>query len=128
MRFENPLVPGTLIRRYKRFLADVRLDDGRTVTVFCPNTGSMKSCDIPGRPVLLSEHEVPTRKYRFTWEMIRLGRSWVGINTGHPNRIVYEGILAGRIPELADYDVILMDVQMPYRVLLPWSSYRTYAD
>ncbi len=110
MRFESPLVPGTLIRRYKRFLADVRLDDGRTVTAFCPNTGSMKSCDIPGRSVLLSEHEATTRKYRFTWEMIRLGRSWVGINTGHPNRVVYEAILAGRIPELAGYDEVRREV------------------
>lgn len=111
MRFESPLLPGTLIRRYKRFLADVRLDDGRTITVLCPNTGSMKSCDIPGRPVLLSEHEAPTRKYRFTWEMIRLGRSWVGINTGHPNRVVYEAILAGRIPELAGYDEVRREVR-----------------
>lgn len=103
MRFENPLLPGTLLRRYKRFLADVRLDDGRTVTALCPNTGSMKTCDTPGQPVLLSEHDIPTRKYRFTWEMIRQGRIWVGINTGHPNRVVYDAIVGGRVPELAGY-------------------------
>ena len=111
MRFEKPLVPGTLLRRYKRFLADVRLDDGRTITVLCPNTGSMKTCDTPGQPVLLSEHDTSTRKYRFTWEMIRQGRVWVGINTGLPNRVVYEAIVAGRVPELAGYGEVRREVR-----------------
>ena len=110
MRFDKPLLPGTLIRRYKRFLADVRLDDGRVVTALCPNTGSMKTCVLPGNAVLLSEHDVPTRKYRYTWEMIRTGRTWVGINTGNPNRVVHEAILAGRVPELAGYDEALREV------------------
>ncbi len=110
MRFEKPLLPGTLIRRYKRFLADVRLDDGRMVTALCPNTGSMATCVLPGNAVLLSEHDVPTRKYRYTWEMIRAGRTWVGINTGNPNRVVHEAIVAGRVPELSGYDEALREV------------------
>ncbi len=104
MRFSAPLVRGTLIRRYQRFLADVRLEDGTTITALCPNTGSMKTCVFPGQPVLLSVSESPTRKYRHTWEMIRIGRSWVGINTGNPNAVVHEAILEGRVPELAGYE------------------------
>jgi sugar fermentation stimulation protein A len=110
MRFETPLVPGILIRRYKRFLADVRLEDGSVVTVLCPNTGSMRSCDLPGAPVLLSRHDSPTRRYCFTWEMIRVGRVWVGIHTGHPNGVVREAILAGRVPELAGYEEVRREV------------------
>jgi sugar fermentation stimulation protein A len=110
MRFETPLVPGTLIRRYKRFLADVRLEDGSVITVLCPNTGSMRSCDLPGAPVLLSRHDSPTRRYPFTWEMIRVGRGWVGIHTGHPNGVVREAILAGRVPELTGYEEVRREV------------------
>ncbi len=104
MRFPTPLIRGTLIRRYQRFLADVRLDDGTTITALCPNTGSMKTCVEPGRPVLLSVSDSPTRKYRHTWEMIRMGRVWVGVNTANPNAVVHEAILRGTIPELAGYD------------------------
>jgi sugar fermentation stimulation protein A len=110
MRFEKPLLRGTLIRRYKRFLADVRLEDGRVVTALCPNTGSMKTCVLPGNTVLLSEHDVPTRKYRYTWQMIRAGRAWIGINTGNPNEVVHEAILQGRVPELSGYDEVLREV------------------
>ena len=66
MRFSAPLVRGTLIRRYQRFLADVRLEDGTTITALCPNTGSMKTCVVPGNPVLLSVSDSPTRKYHHT--------------------------------------------------------------
>ena len=110
MRFSRPLVPGTLIRRYQRFLAGVRLEDGSVVTAVCPNTGSMRSCNEAGRPVLLSESDSPSRKYRLTWEMIRMGRSWVGIHTGHPNRVTHEAILAGRVPELAGYTEVRREV------------------
>src|SRR5262245_47967564 len=96
MRFPTPVIRGTLIQRYKRFLADVRLDDGRTVTATCPNTGSMLGLASPGAVVWLSESDSPTRKYRFTWEMVEadLGRgpTLVGINTQHPNRLVAEAM------------------------------------
>ncbi|GMV81322.1 MAG: hypothetical protein AMXMBFR7_25060 [Planctomycetota bacterium] len=104
MQFPLPLVHGTLIKRYKRFLADVTLADGAVVTAHCPNSGSMKACAEPGRPVFLSDHGLDTaRKLRYTWEAIRMGRTWVGVNTMNPNRVVHEALGAGRIPELSGY-------------------------
>src|SRR5262245_64046520 len=102
-----PLVRGTLVQRYKRFLADVRLDDGRLVTATCPNTGSMLGLTAPGSVVWLSESDSPTRKYRFTWEMVEAdlgkGPRLVGINTGHPNKLVAEAIAARRVAVLDGY-------------------------
>jgi sugar fermentation stimulation protein A len=107
MRFPSPLIRGTLIQRYKRFLADVRLDDGRLVTGTCPNTGSMLGLTTPGSVVWLSESDSPTRKYRFTWELVEAdlgkGSTLVGINTGHPNKLVAEAVTAARIKHLAGY-------------------------
>lgn len=103
MRFDPPLVSGTLIKRYKRFLADVELEDGRVVTAHCPNSGSMLDVAVPGRPVALTPHDDPKRKLQWTWELIQLGRHWVGVNTGRPNTLVAEAIEAQRIPELAGY-------------------------
>ncbi|MBI1386337.1 MAG: DNA/RNA nuclease SfsA [Rhizobiales bacterium] len=104
MRFETPLVRGTLIKRYKRFLADVELDSGEVVTASVPNTGSMLGLKEPGLAVWLSVSDSATRKYRHTWELVELaGRRpvHVGINTGHPNRLVEEAITTGTITELA---------------------------
>lgn len=98
-----PLIPGTLIRRYKRFLADVQLEDGKTVTAHCPNSGSMTACCEPGRPVYLSHHDNPRRKLEYTWELIDMGTSLVGVNTQVPNRLAAESVRAGRVPELAGY-------------------------
>jgi sugar fermentation stimulation protein A len=107
MRFPTPLVRGTLLQRYKRFLADVKLDDGRLITAVCPNTGSMMGLTAPGSTVWLSENDAPTRKYRFTWEMVEAdlgkGPRLVGINTALPNKIVAEAIANGRIAALAGY-------------------------
>jgi len=100
MQFEKELISGRLIRRYKRFLADVRLEDGREVTAHCTNSGSMKSCLEEGAPVFLSPVEDPSRKTRFTWEMIRIGQEWVGINTSRPNQLAREWIGRGVIPGL----------------------------
>jgi len=100
MEFRQQLIKGTLIRRYKRFLADVRLDDGTEVTAHCTNSGSMKSCLEEGADVMLSPVDDPKRKTRYTWEMIRIGGQWVGINTSHPNALAFEWISHGFIPGL----------------------------
>lgn len=107
MRFPSPLKSGRLVRRYKRFLADVVLDDGQEITASCPNTGSMLGLCAPGAAVWLSESDGATRKYRHTWELIEDdigGRpTLVGINSGLPNRIVAEAIASGAIAPLAGY-------------------------
>jgi sugar fermentation stimulation protein A len=107
MRFPTPLLRGTLVKRYKRFLADVKLDDGRLITAVCPNTGSMMGLTAPGSTVWLSESDVPTRKYRHTWEMVEAdlgkGPALVGINTALPNKLVAEAITAVRVKALAGY-------------------------
>jgi len=107
-----PLVEGTLIRRYKRFLADMRLTDGRQVTAHCANSGRMTACCLPGRPVYLTRHDRPERKLKFTWEMIRMPTSLVGVNTQIPNRLVAAAIAGGRIPALRGYDSIRREVRL----------------
>ena len=106
------LIRGTLIKRYKRFLADVRLESGDTVTAHCPNSGSMKACSEPGRPVYLSHHDNPKRKLKYTWEMIDMGSSLVGVNTNVPNKLVKSSIEAGMIPELAGYETVTPEVKV----------------
>ncbi|MDJ0667428.1 MAG: DNA/RNA nuclease SfsA [Desulfobacterales bacterium] len=105
------LITGTLIKRYKRFLVDVELDDGRIVTAHCPNTGSMQSCSEPGRRVYLSVHDNPKRKYPYTWEMIAMPNSLVGINTLMPNRLIKHAVNRGQIPELEGYDAVGSEVR-----------------
>ncbi|MEW6777947.1 MAG: DNA/RNA nuclease SfsA [Bdellovibrionota bacterium] len=106
------LFPGTLVKRYKRFLADVRLEDGELVTAHCPNSGSMLGCKEPGSAVYLSKSDNPNRKLQYTWEMIRVGKAWVGINTARPNALVEEAIREGTIPELSDFETLRREV--PY--------------
>jgi sugar fermentation stimulation protein A len=100
MKFTSPLIHGRLVRRYKRFLADVILDDGTEVTAHCTNSGSMLSCLEEGAEVWLSPANDPKRKTRFTWEMILIGGDWVGINTSNPNVLAFEWVSGGRIPGL----------------------------
>lgn len=115
MIFTTPLKRGRLVQRYKRFLADVILDDGTALTATCPNTGSMLGLTSPGSTVWLSESASKTRKYAHTWEMVEAdlghGSTLVGINTGLPNRIVSDAITAGMIPELAGYATLRREVK-----------------
>lgn len=102
MLYSRKLVEGRLIRRYKRFLADIQLPDG-VITAACPNTGSLMGCCDAGSRVWLSESESATRKYRHTWELIEVGKVMVGINTALPNALVSEAIVNGTITELSGY-------------------------
>jgi sugar fermentation stimulation protein A len=109
MKFANKLVEGRLIRRYKRFLADIQLP-GEVITAACPNTGSLLGCSEAGSRVWLSESDRVTRKYRHTWEIVEVGKVMVGINTGLPNALVAEAIGAGTISELAGYASLRREV------------------
>jgi sugar fermentation stimulation protein A len=106
------LVRGTLLKRYQRFLADVRLEDGRIVTAHCANTGRMTGCAAPGRPVYLSHHPDPRRKLEYSWQLIEMPTSLVGVNTQIPNRLVAESITAGRVPELAGYEEVVREASI----------------
>ncbi|MEM6587690.1 MAG: DNA/RNA nuclease SfsA [Pseudomonadota bacterium] len=107
MRFQTPLVPGTLLKRYKRFFADVRLDDGRDVTAHCPNTGPMTSISDPGSRVWLEPNDDPKKKLKFGWRLLQDGEAFVGVDTSLPNRIVKEALTGPGIPGLGGYDEIL---------------------
>jgi sugar fermentation stimulation protein A len=111
IKFHPPLIPGILLRRYKRFLADVRLRDGKEITVLCPNTGTMKTCCEPGREVRLSYHPGDARKYPHTWEMIRMDAGWVGVNTGLPNNLVAMAVQYGLIPEFVSAKTVRREVK-----------------
>jgi sugar fermentation stimulation protein A len=111
MDFPQPLVPGRLKKRYKRFLADVELFDGRIVTAHCPNPGSMKTCAEPGWDVLLSPATNPARKLKWTLEIVRSPTTDILVNTSLPNAIVREGIEAGLVPELSGYRRVRPEVR-----------------
>ena len=111
MNFKTPLVRGTLMKRYKRFLADVKLETGEVVTAHCTNSGSMKTCLEVGAPVYLSPVNDPKRKTKFTWEMIYINNGWVGINTSVPNPLVFEAIKKGEIAELQGYTELKREVR-----------------
>jgi sugar fermentation stimulation protein A len=105
------LIEGTLVKRYKRFMADVKLRNNHVVTAHCPNSGSMKACCEPGRTVYLTRHNKPSRRLKYTWEMIDMGTSLVGVNTIVPNRLTKAAVLAGDIPELAGYETVRSEVK-----------------
>ncbi len=106
-----PLISGILIQRYKRFLADIELETGEKVTAHCPNSGSMKGCAIPGSRVWLSESDNPKRKYKYTWELIKVPQTLIGINTQVPNKLVKQSIENGLIKELSGYDRVKAEVK-----------------
>ena len=104
------LVRGRLVARFQRFSAHVRLANNHLVTAHCPNTGSMLGCSEPGRPVFLSRRNDPGRKLKYTWELIQMPGSLVGVNTAVPNRLVKTAVMAGRIEPLSGYQSIRAEV------------------
>ncbi|HAN19128.1 MAG: sugar fermentation stimulation protein SfsA [Bacteroidetes bacterium GWC2_33_15] len=111
MNFQKPLIHGYLIKRYMRFLADIKLDSGNIVTAHCTNSGTMKSCLEDNAEVYLSPVDDPNRKTKFTWEMIKINGNWVGINTGNPNKLAYEAVKSGKIEKLKGYTEVQAEVK-----------------
>lgn len=105
MRLPASLIEGRLVRRYKRFLADVALADGTQVTAHTPNTGSMRQCAVPGHRVLISQSDNPNRKLAYTLELIEVEGFWVDTHTHRTNRVVEEALRGGAVPELTGWQV-----------------------
>ena len=106
MQFEQKLISGKLIKRYKRFLADVKLDDGTVVTAHCPNSGRMTQCQGENWPVLLSPANNPKRKLKYTWELVHNGQCWICVNTQRANEVAFEAVSKNKISELVEYEKI----------------------
>ncbi|PKQ12183.1 MAG: DNA/RNA nuclease SfsA [Alphaproteobacteria bacterium HGW-Alphaproteobacteria-1] len=107
MRFQSPLLPAILIRRYKRFLADIRLDDGTEATAHCANPGSMMGLAAPGARIWLEPNDDPRKKLRYGWRLVEPGAGvLVCIDTGAANRVLRAALTARAIPELAAYDTV----------------------
>jgi len=106
-----PLIKGKLIKRYKRFLADIELENKAVVTAHCPNSGSMKGCARPGAEAWISQSTNPKRKLKYTWELTRIDGTVIGINTLVPNRLVRASVENGLVPELSGYSRVRSEVK-----------------
>ena len=106
-----PLIKGKLLKRYKRFLADIELENGEMVTAHCPNSGSMKGCARPGAEAWISQSTNPKRKLKYTWELTRIDGTFIGINTLVPNRLVKASVKNDLIPELSGYSRVTSEVK-----------------
>lgn len=132
-----PLSPGRLIKRYKRFFAEIELDSGEVITAHCPNTGPMTGIYIPGNRVWVSHSDNPKRKLKYTWELIEVddnGPAWVGVNTMLPNRVTKRLLEKRCIPELADYEQLKTEVSYGHEksrvdfLLTDAAGQRTYVE
>ncbi|MEO9654310.1 DNA/RNA nuclease SfsA [Marinomonas sp.] len=121
MDFPTVLLAGRLIKRYKRFLADIELDSGELITAHCPNTGSMKRCQQDNARVWVSKSDNPKRKLAYTWEIVEVDEQHLAcINTGYPNKLVGEAIANGVISELAGYDQQKAEVKYGEKSRIDW--------
>lgn len=112
MRFQTPLVPATLIRRYKRFLADCLLDDGREVTAHVANPGSMLGMKDAGLRIWLEPNDDPKRKLKWAWRLVDHGNGhFTGVDTGVPNRVLKTALMAGQVTGLDGYDLVRPEVK-----------------
>jgi sugar fermentation stimulation protein A len=111
MKFSDPLVPGRLIKRYKRFLVDIELESGKVVVAHCANPGSMMNLLLPDAEVWLSPASNPNRKLKYTWEMIRYEDTLIGLNTSLPNKIVEDAIQQDLVAEFTEYDSLKREVK-----------------
>ena len=111
MRFDPPLLRGRFQRRYKRFFADVLLDDGEAITAHTPNTGTMLTCKDPGALAYVSPADNPKRKLRYTWELVQSGEVLVGVHTGRANDLAEEAIREGVVAELQGYPALRREVR-----------------
>ena len=110
MKYPHELIRGTLIKRYKRFLADIRMEDDSLLTVHCPNPGSMKTCSSPGFPAYLSRSDNPKRKLAYTLELVHNGNCFIGVNTTRANGVVHEALIEKGIPSLSKYNRYRLEV------------------
>lgn len=104
MQFVSNLQTGTLVQRYKRFMADIRTEDGSVITAHCPNTGPMTDLICPGSLVAYSHQDGKNRKYPYTWEMAWVDDTWVGVNTQIPNKLIRQALDSAQLAPLSDYD------------------------
>ena len=111
MIFQDPLLTGNLVRRYKRFFAEIVLSDGESITAHCPNSGSMLSILESGSTVWVSRANNPKRKLKYTWELTQISNVMIGVNTNHPNKLAEEAICRGTIKELQDYKTLRREVK-----------------
>ena len=112
MRFETPLVPARLIRRYKRFLADCTLEDGRAVTAHCANPGSMMGLAEPGAKIWLEPNDDPKKKLKYGWRLVdHENGHFTGVDTSVPNKVLREALEAREVPELAAYETVRPEIK-----------------
>lgn len=111
MQIDAPLLQGRLLRRYKRFLADVELPDGEVIVAHCPNTGSLLGCTPEGAPAVLRDSQNPERKLRYTWQTVEVDGTWVNVDTSLPNAVVAEAVERDEVPELTGYDGLRREVK-----------------
>ena len=111
MDFQSHLLPGRLLRRYKRFLADIEMESGETVTAHCANPGAMLGLNMPGLRVWVEPNDDPKKKLKYGWRLVEFDGSWAGIDTAVPNRVVGEALSAGQVPDLAGYAQVRPEVR-----------------